>query len=79
MFESLVGSTNAERVLLFLAARDKGYAQEIAETFDIALSQVQRILDHSHPSPAPVSTPGWVFHAKARQRAQPPGSIGLRH
>lgn len=45
MLESLVGSTNAERVLLFLAARDKGYAREIAQTFDVAPSQVQRVLD----------------------------------
>ena len=45
LLESLVGCTNAERILLFMAARDKGYAQEIAKTFDVAPSQVQRILD----------------------------------
>ncbi len=45
MLESLVGSTNAERVLLFLSEREKGYAQEIADTFNVAPSQVQRILD----------------------------------
>lgn len=45
MLESLVGSTNAERVLLFLAAREKGYAREIAQTFGVAPSQVQRVLD----------------------------------
>lgn len=45
MLESLVGSTNAERVLLFLAAREKGYAREIAQIFGVAPSQVQRVLD----------------------------------
>jgi adenosyl cobinamide kinase/adenosyl cobinamide phosphate guanylyltransferase len=45
MLESLVGSTNAERILLFMAEREKGYAQEIAKTFDVAPSQIQRVLD----------------------------------
>lgn len=45
MLTSLVASTNAERVLLLLAARRKGYAGGIAQTFGVAPSHVQRVLD----------------------------------
>lgn len=45
MLEALVGSPTAERVLLFLAARERGYAREIAEAFDVAPSQVQRVME----------------------------------
>lgn len=45
MLESLVGSTSAERVLMFLTAREIGYAREIAQAFDVAPSQIQRVLD----------------------------------
>ena len=37
MIETLLGSTNAERVLLFLLARDEGYATQIADFFDTDL------------------------------------------
>lgn len=45
MLEALVGSTNAERVLLFLAARGEGYPAEIARTFDTAPSMIKKQLD----------------------------------
>ena len=44
MLEAIVGSTNAERVLLFLTARGKGNANEIASTFGIGTSMVQKQL-----------------------------------
>ena len=42
MLEAVVGSEGAERVLLFLAARRQGYALEIANTFGMSVSNVQR-------------------------------------
>lgn len=45
MLEAVVGSTNAERVLLFLAARGKGNANEIASTFGIGTSMVRKQLN----------------------------------
>jgi hypothetical protein len=45
MIEPIVGSRNAERVLLFLVARDEGYATEIARFFGTDLYGVQLQLD----------------------------------
>lgn len=45
MIEAIVGSMSAERVLLFLAARDEGYAAEIARTFETDLSPIQKQLE----------------------------------
>ena len=45
MLEALVGSTNAERVLLFLTARGEGYASEIARTYGVGPSLIQKQLD----------------------------------
>ncbi|MEM1191186.1 MAG: ArsR family transcriptional regulator [Pseudomonadota bacterium] len=44
MIEAIVGSEGAERVLLFLAARDRGYAREIATTWSMDVSTVQNHL-----------------------------------
>ena len=44
MLEAVLGSTNAERVLLFLMAREQGYAKEIAEFYDTDLSPIQKQL-----------------------------------
>ena len=44
MIEAIVGSTTAERVLLFLAARGKGNANEIAQFFGVGTSMVQKQL-----------------------------------
>ena len=45
MLEAVVGSTNAERVLLFMAARGQGYAAEIAKTYGVGASMIQKQLD----------------------------------
>jgi hypothetical protein len=44
MIETLLGSENAERVLVFLQVRQKGYASEIAACFDTDLSPIQNQL-----------------------------------
>ena len=44
MLEAVFGSEGAERVLLFLSARGEGYALEIADTFDMSVSNVQKHL-----------------------------------
>lgn len=45
MLEPLLGSTNCERVLLFLNYRKEGYAREIARHFDTDLAPIQKQLD----------------------------------
>lgn len=45
MIEAILGSTSAERVLLFLTARDEGYASEIAQLFETDISPVQKQLE----------------------------------
>jgi predicted ArsR family transcriptional regulator len=45
MLEPLFGTENSERVLLFLLARNEGYAREIAQFFNANLYAIQRQLD----------------------------------
>jgi hypothetical protein len=45
MLAGLLGSVNKERVLVYLAARGRGYAREVARFFDAPLSPVQGALD----------------------------------
>ena len=45
MLEAVVGSEGAERVLLFLVARGEGYALDIAKTFQMNVSNVQKHLE----------------------------------
>ena len=45
MLEPILGSLNAERVLLFVMARDEGYASEIAKFFKTDLYGIQKQLD----------------------------------
>jgi hypothetical protein len=45
MLESLLGSVNRERVLLFICARGEGYPRDIARFFSTDLTPVQRQLD----------------------------------
>jgi len=40
MLEALLGSENKEKVLIYLYSREKGYAREIADFFDISLTSV---------------------------------------
>lgn len=44
MLEAVVGSTGAERVLMYLTAREHGYATDIARVFDLRQSTVQNQL-----------------------------------
>jgi hypothetical protein len=44
MIETLLGSEYAEKVLMFLFVRDKGYASEIASFYDADLITVQNQL-----------------------------------
>lgn len=45
MLESLLGSINRERVLVYLHARGEGYAREIARFFKTDLDPVQKQLE----------------------------------
>lgn len=45
MLEPVLGSISCERVLVFLAAREEGYAREIAGFFSVALAPLQKQLD----------------------------------
>jgi hypothetical protein len=45
MIESLLGSKNAERVLIYIFSRDEGYAREIANFYDTDLKSIQLQLD----------------------------------
>ena len=45
MIEVLVGSKNAEKVLLYIFSREEGYAREIARFFDADLKSIQNQLD----------------------------------
>ena len=45
MLEPLLGSESSERVLVFILARDEGYATEIARFFGIGLYAIQKQLD----------------------------------
>jgi len=45
MIEPLIGSKNRERVLLYLHAREEGYAREISRFYKTDLSQIQKQLE----------------------------------
>ena len=45
MIESLLGSKNAERVLIYIFARGEGYAREIAGFYKSDLKSIQMQLD----------------------------------
>jgi hypothetical protein len=45
MLEALLGSISCERVLVFLAAREEGYAREVASFFDTSLAPIQKQFD----------------------------------
>ena len=45
MLEPLLGSKSSERVLIFIQARDQGYATEIARFFEADLYAIQKQLD----------------------------------
>ena len=45
MLEPLLGSVNAERTLIFIFAREQGYASEVAAFFSTDLYGIQRQLE----------------------------------
>jgi len=45
MLGKLIGSINKERALVYLVAREAGYAREIARFFDVPLNPIQKALD----------------------------------
>jgi len=45
MLEPILGSKNAERVLIFILAREQGYASEISKYFETDLYGIQKQLD----------------------------------
>lgn len=45
MIESLLGSKNAERVLIYIFAREEGYAREIAGFYETDLKSIQLQMD----------------------------------
>ena len=55
MIEVLLGSKNAERVLLYIFARDEGYAREIASFYGTDLKPIQMQLDKFEKSGVLVS------------------------
>lgn len=55
MLAALFGSVNKERALVYLAARGRGHAREMARFFDAPLSPVQNALDKLEASGALVS------------------------
>ena len=56
MLEPLLGSTNAERVLIFLLARGDGYAREIMLFFETDLYGIQKQLEKLEA--------GWVLASR---------------
>ena len=55
MLEPIVGSRSSEQVLLFLTAREKGYATEIARFYDADLYAIQKQLERLENSDVLVS------------------------
>ncbi len=55
MIEVLLGSKNAERVLLYIVTRDEGYAREIASFYGTDLKPIQMQLDKFEKSGVLVS------------------------
>jgi predicted transcriptional regulator len=45
MIEALLGSRNAERVLMYIFTRKEGYAREIASYYETGLTPIQKQLD----------------------------------
>ncbi len=45
MLETLLGSKNAERVLIYIFAREEGYAREVASYYTTDLKSIQKQMD----------------------------------
>lgn len=55
--EPLLGSTNAERVLTYILARDEGYTREIARFYDADPDSIQKQLSRLEEAGVLVSRP----------------------
>lgn len=55
MLEPILGSKSSEQVFIFLVAREKGYATEIARFFDADLYAIQKQLERLESSDVLVS------------------------
>lgn len=55
MIETLLGSKNAERVLIYIFAREEGYAREISGFYQTGLKPIQLQLDKFEKSGVLVS------------------------
>jgi hypothetical protein len=55
MLEPILGSRSSEQVFIFLIAREKGYATEIANFFDANLYAIQKQLERLESSDVLVS------------------------
>jgi len=55
MIEALLGSKNAERVLIYIFSREEGYAREIARFYNADLKSIQNQLDRLESSGVLVS------------------------
>jgi hypothetical protein len=55
VIETLLGSKNAERVLIYIFAREEGYAREIASFYETDLKSIQMQLDKFEKSGVLVS------------------------
>jgi len=55
MIEVLLGSKNAERVLIYIFAREEGYPREIARYFNTDLKSIQNQMDKLEASGVLVS------------------------
>ena len=62
--EVLLGSINAERILIFLFCRNEGYAREIAHFYSTVLSPIQNQLNKLEFQAAEPL----VFHVGSRER-----------
>ena len=58
MLEPILGSVSAERVLIFITARQEGYAREIARFFETNLDPIQRQLEKLEFGGVPINR--WV-------------------
>lgn len=56
MLEPILGSKSSEQALIFLVARETGYATEIARFFDADLYAIQKQLDRLEESDVLVSS-----------------------
>ncbi len=46
MLEALLGSQSKEQVLLYIIAREEGYAKQIAEYFECAITPIKKQLEN---------------------------------